>query len=105
MKRTVKIIRIGEERKGISQKTGTEWKVREVDLTWEDEGMNGEKFDQSVVAQISGDTNEEALQYHMKEGTKFDARIYFGLSAGSNGRSFNRIRVYLPDEVNRIPTL
>ena len=62
MKRQVKIVRVGEEKKGISQKTGSEWKVREVDLTWEDEGMNGEKFDQSVVAQINGDTNEEALK-------------------------------------------
>lgn len=104
MKRQVKIVRVGEEKKGISQKTGSEWKVREVDLTWEDEGMNGEKFDQSVVAQINGDTNEEALRWHMKEGTRFDARIYFGLSAGSNGRSFNRVRVYLPEEANKIPS-
>ena len=105
MKRQVKIVRVGEEKKGISQKTGSEWKVREVDLTWEDEGMNGEKFDQSVVAQINGDTNEEALKWHMKEGTRFDARIYFELSAGSIGRSFNRVRVYLPEEANKIPTL
>ena len=102
MKRTVKIIRIGEERSGQNERGN--WKVREIDVTWDDISPNGETFDQSVCAQISGDTNEEALKYHMAQGTKFEARIYFGLSAGSNGRTFNRVRVYLPEAANQIPS-
>lgn len=104
MKRTVKIVRIGEERSGQSERGN--WKVRELDLTWEDQGINGEPFDQSVCAQINGETNLDALKYHMKEGTKFECNLYFGLSAGSNGRTFNRIRAYFPKEnPNVIPPL
>lgn len=104
MKRTVKIIRIGEERSGQNER-GT-WKVREVDLAWQDQGINGEPFEQSVCAQLNGDTDVEALKWHMSNGTLFECNIYFGLSAGSNGRTFNRIRAYFPKEnPNTIPTL
>lgn len=104
MKRTVKIVRVGEERSGQSERGN--WKVREVDLVWEDISPNGEPFDQSVCAQINGDTDKEALEYHMAQGTKFECNIYFGLSAGANGRTFNRIRAYFPKEnPNVIPTL
>lgn len=106
MKRTVKIIRIGEERSGQSERGN--WKVREIDVTWDDISPSGEPFDQSVNAQISGEITEEALEalkWHMTQGTKFEARIYFGLSAGSNGRTFNRVRIYLPKEAYVIPAL
>ena len=104
MKRNIKIVRVGGERKGISQKTGNEWKIREIDVAWQEQGFNGEPYEQSAVVNIHGDTNEEALKWHMKEGTKFDMRMYFQLSAYNN-RSFNNIRGYLPDEANKIPTL
>ena len=103
MKRTVKIIRIGEERSGQSER-GI-WKIREIDVTWDDILPSGELFDQSVCAQLSGETNVEALKWHMTQGTKFEARINFGLSAGSNGRTFNRVRIYLPKEAYEIPTI
>lgn len=103
MKRTVKIIRVGEERSGVSEKTGSAWKSRDLDVKWEEEGVNGEFYDQCVNASINGDTNAEALNYHANAGTKFEARLYFGL-ASAQGRTFNRIRIYLPEEANRIPT-
>ncbi|MBO5613496.1 MAG: DUF3127 domain-containing protein [Prevotella sp.] len=104
MKRTIKIVRVGAEKKGVSQKTGMEWKLRDLDVAWEETGPNGEPYDQSANVQISGDTNEEALKYHMAQGTRLEARMYFKLSS-YNDRSFTNIRCHLPQEANEIPTL
>lgn len=105
MKRTAKIIRVGAEKKGVSTKTGNEWKVRELDIAWEEEGVNGEPYEQSANVQVHGETNEEALKWHMAQKTLFpNTRLYFQLSAW-NERTFNNIRCYLPSEANEIPQL
>lgn len=97
MKRPVTIIKIGETRKGISQRTGQEWERTDVEVTWTDHGQNGEEFDQAMVVQLNGKLNEDRFKVAISQRETVEARIYFSLSA-SNGRSFNNIRAYLPND-------
>lgn len=96
MKRTAKIVRIGVEKKGISQKTGNEWTIRDLDIVWEEQAANGETYEQSANVMVHGEMDEDKLKQAMVDGTKMDVRMFFQLSA-NNGRSYNNIRAYVPD--------
>ena len=96
MKRTAKIVRVGAEKSGISQKTGMKWTVRELDIAWQEQGFNGEPYEQSACVQVHGELDELLLRKAMTEGTLMDVRMFFRLSA-NEGRSFTNIKCYLPE--------
>ena len=106
MKRTIKILKIGESRSGVSQKTGNEWKITEIDIAWYEQDRYGELHEQSAHVQLHGDYKKEHLQYHIDNKTEFpDTGLFFALSA-FEGRSFNNIRCNLNKEaVANIPPL
>lgn len=97
MKRTAKIVRIGAERSGVSQKTGNQWIARDLDISWEEQSMNGSTYEQSANVMVHGVLDEEKLKQAVADGTLMDVRMFFTLSA-SNGRTFNNIRAYVPEE-------
>lgn len=94
MKQNVRIIRVGKEMSGVSERGN--WKIRELEVAWKETAPTGEEFEQCVLASMNGDTNLEALEYHANNGTYFIANLYFGISSNNTGRSFNRIRIHFP---------
>ena len=89
MELTGKIIAVMPERGGVSQRTGTEWKVQEYVL----ETIN-EQFPRKLAFEVFG--SDRIASFNIKTGETMT--VSFDIDASEyNGRWYNRIRAWKVD--------
>lgn len=97
MRRIGKIVNLGAERSGVSQKTGEPWARKQVVMEWMEETHNGDPFKQSVVIEVRGKVNENRCKEAMfkNEDVEFS---FFMEHNDYQGKYYNNVNGSLPKE-------
>lgn len=98
MKKIVKITHIGETKEGVSQKTGKEWALTDIDVKWTVEHPGQESYEQSCVGSVRGWVNDAAVRKCIAEETEVTITMYVSVRVW-NDKHFTNVEIYLPKEM------
>lgn len=98
MQKLVKITHIGATKTGISQKTGNEWSLTDIDVTWTVEQPGRDSYTQSCCGMVNGKVNTEVLNQYYAMGKEILITMYVGVRVW-NDRHFTNVDIYLPKEL------
>ena len=100
MKRTAKIVSVGETRTGRSDKTGEPWYRTDIVIKWQEEEPPFQPYDCQLVVTLCYQVDMEKLKEAVERQT--DLLVTFYPSTHEyNGRTFNSINAYLPAEYKK----
>lgn len=96
MKREMTLVKVMPSRTGETEKG--KWVMTDIVLAWDEQQLNGETQAQSMVATVNKFVRPDVAKMYIDTKKKmmlnvcFDVRYY-------NGRQFNSIRTWLPQEL------
>ena len=96
MKRQVKIKGYYPTREGVSDKG--KWVMTDVVVTFNEQLLNGDMIEQSLVVSTPNYLNEQAVKNAISTGKTFDMTVWF-TAREYNGKGFNNVRGSLPREL------
>ena len=99
MKRTVKIVSVGEA-KVFATKTGEESRYTPVEVKWEEGVQNSDNLQEySLVVDVRGMVDIQKLNQYVGTNYTLDLHVFFDVRSTKEGRRFNRVTGYLPKEL------
>lgn len=98
MKRTVKIVSVGEA-KVFATKTGEEGRYTPVVVKWEEGVQNSDSLQEySLVVDVKGMVDVQKLNQYVGTNYTIDMHFFFDARTSREGRKFNNVTGYLPKE-------
>lgn len=99
MKRTVKIVSVGEAR-SFATKTGEQINVFPIEVKWEEGVQNSDSVQEySLVVDVRGNLDVQKLAQYVGTNYTLDVHIFFDTRVTKDGRKFNQVSGYLPKEL------
>lgn len=98
MQKLVKVTYVGNAREGVSQKTGKEWSMTDIDVEWTVEQPGTEPYKQSCVGTVRGYINLDVLNEYKEKGKEILVTMYVQVRTWEN-RHFTNVEIYLPKEM------
>lgn len=86
------LVKVGEEKSGVSQQSGKEWKVKPIIFMQEHTDSNGKTYTDSIVGDYFGDKSVEDLRAFIGSQTRFDIDTWMSTEV-YNGRDYQRCRI------------
>lgn len=86
------MVTVSDEKSGISQLTGKEWKVKDITFSVEHSAADGRTFSDSFVGSYFGDKTVEELRAYIGQPVKLDFDCWFSTEL-YNGRWMQRCRI------------
>lgn len=102
MQKVVKIVWIGETRKGVSQKTGNEWEMTDIGVEWKVEQPGMETYTQSCVGSVHDHVNKDVLTKYKNDGKEILVTMYTNIRY-YNEKAFTNVNIYLPKAMSEEP--
>ena len=99
MKRTVKIVSVGEVR-SFATKTGEQINVFPIEVKWEEGVQNSDSVQEySLVVDVRGNLDMQKINQYVGTNYTLDMHFFFDARTSKEGRKFNNVSGYLPKEL------
>lgn len=98
MQKLVKITHIGKTKEGVSQRTGNEWSMTDIDVEWQVEQPGRDSYTQSCVGTVKGIINLDVLNEYKSKGKEILVTMYVNVRVWEN-RHFTNVEIYLPKDL------
>lgn len=98
MRRLAKIVHIGEEKSGVSQRTGEPWVMTDVVIEWMEQEPNCQPYEQSAVISVPNRIDRALAQSYIEAKTEVAVTFYME-KREYQGRYFNNMRGFLPKDL------
>lgn len=86
------MVTVSDEKTGVSQVTGKEWKTKDITFTVEHSTVDGRTYSDSFVGSYFGDKSVEELRAFIGQPVKLDFECWFQTEL-YNGRWYQRCRI------------
>ena len=86
------LVKVSDEKSGVSQQTGKEWKMKSIIFMQEHTDTNGKTWTDSIVGDYFGDKSVADLRAFIGTQTRFDVDCWMNTEL-YNGRDYQRCRI------------